>query len=388
MLTRLRSLDQRTSPRLVAAVAVALLALLPAQAWSLAMAEDSPFDALSRSEALTESGPATPAALAVDDGAAASSPANGPSLLSVRAGQEASREEERDPADDAFAERWPAQADARQDVRQPDTTRWALLIGINEQMGSVRDNVGSAQDAQDLAEVLRRNGWRDDHIVVMTDLDATRDNILAGMRWLARKTTADSVAIFHYSGHSKKWYGQDHDGDGEVTDEGLWPTDDGFIVDSELVANLAGVDAGNFWVSIGACNAEGFNDPGLARPGRLLTFSSTEAQKSYEDPSVHNSVWGYYFVDEAMLQGYGDTDGDGEVTIEEAFDFAKPRAATRTEGQKYGRQDAVMVDQVDGAFSLRIPPPPPEPEPEPSEPESNEGGLLCPVVCDRTVIRS
>lgn len=296
-----------------------------------------------------------------------------------------------DPAYDAFAQRWPAQAAATEDLSQPDTTRWALLIGINEHSTSVTDNQGSAQDAQDLREFLLTQGWRDDHIVLINDYDATRDNMMAGMTWLAKKTTKDSVAIFHYSGHSKKWYDQDYDGDGEITDEGLWPSDGKFIVDSEMVRQLSGVQAGKFWISIGACNSEGFNDPGLLREGRLLTFSSAESEKSYEDPSVHNSVYGYYFFEEGLKQGFSDTNGDGKLTVEEMFAWAKPRANTRTEGQKYGNQNAVMYDQVAGDFDFAIPAPPkPEPKPEPSaDPSDDEeeaqgsGGLLCPWLCEQ-----
>lgn len=102
----------------------------------------------------------------------------------------------------------------------------------------------------------------------------------------------------HYSGHSKKWRG-DVDGDGENLDEGLWPYDHGFITDRRLVTLLDGVD-GRLWVNLAACEAEGLADPGLARSGRIITMTSREDEKSYEDPSVGNSVWGWFLIDEAF----------------------------------------------------------------------------------------
>lgn len=278
-------------------------------------------------------------------------------------------------AERRFWERHPAQVAATEDPADPATTRWAVLIGINKHSTSVRDNFGSRQDAEDLYEHLLSLGWRDDHIVLLTDTAATREAMLQAMAWLDEKTTPDSVAVFHYSGHSKKWYGQDHDGDGEITDEGLWPADGQFIPDSEMVDALDGVE-GQLWVNIGACESAGFNDPGLDREGRLLTFSSREDQKSYEDPSVENSVWGYYLVDQALLDGRADANGDGEVTVEEAVLWAAPAAHERTQGQRYGTQDAVMIDRVDGDFSLSIPDPPPA-EQEQDDPGQGGGNNLC-----------
>ena len=301
----------------------------------------------------------------------------------------------------AFAERHAAQLAAVQDPADPATTRWALLVGINEHLGGVSDNIGSRQDAEALRAHLLANGWRDDHILLLTDRAATGSAIRDGLRWLADKTDESSVAVFHYSGHSKKWRGVDRDGDGEVTDEGLWPTDDDFIVDAELVALLDPVRPSAFWISFASCNAAGFADPGLAQPGRVLTFSSGEPQKSYEHPSWGHSVWGWFLIQQGMRAGLADLDGSGRVSVEEAWTWARPHAIDTTRGQRYGSQDAVIVDQLDGELHLGIPgaPPPsrtdrgapepagdpapapqqPAPRPEPEEPDRH-GGYLC-VLC-------
>lgn len=338
-------------------------------------------------------GPSAPAQLVTEQAAAQTAPAPPPPAPAASGA--------------TFADRFPAHAAATQDPADPATTRWALLIGINEHRG-VADNIGSRQDAEDLRTQLLARGWRDDHILLLTDRQATRAGIVEGIAWLADKTDEDSVVVFHYSGHSKKWYGQDVDGDGEVTDEGLWPSDNRFIVDSELVRLLDPVRPHAMWISFATCNAAGFADPGLAGPGRILTFSSSEARKSYEHPSWGNSVWGSLVIDQAFGAGLGDLDGDGRVTVEEAFAWARPRAAETTSQQRYGAQDAVLVDDVDGDFDLRIPgappaprqpapdpepappgpdpaPPPPqrEPQPEPSEPtEEDHGNRIC-LLCGR-----
>lgn len=330
-------------------------------------------------------GPPAPAQLVTEPEAAPTAPAPAPAA----------------PTAGTFAERFPAQAAATQDPGDPASTRWALLIGINEHRGSIADNIGSRQDAEDLHAVLLAHGWRDDHILVLTDRQATRDDIVAGISWLAEKTDEDSVAVFHYSGHSKKW-GHDVDGDGEL-DVGLWPSDDRYIVDSELVALLDPVQSRSLWISFATCNAAAMADPGLARPGRVLTFSSGAPQKSYEHPAWGNSVWGWHLIEQALGAGLGDLDGDGLVTVQEAFAWARPRASETTRQQRYGPQDGVIVDllgedldllvpdaprpprttaaapQPDGSPSPSQPAPAPEqerrPPPEPSE--ENHGNRIC-----------
>jgi Caspase domain len=271
----------------------------------------------------------------------------------------------------SFADRFPAHAAAVQDLSRPATTRWALLIGINEHRGTVADNIGSRQDAEDLRAHLLASGWRDDHILLLTDRDATRDNIVDGIAWLAERTDEHSIGIFHYSGHSKEWFRRDVDGDGEAVDEGLWPSDDRYIPDGELVSLLDPVRPHALWISFATCNAAGMADPGLVQPGRILTFSSGEPQKSYENPAWGNSVWGWFMIEQAFGAGLADTDGDGRTTVGEAFEWSRPRARDTTTGQRYGTQDAVMVDQVPGGFDLLIPGKPAPPRQAPAEPSAS-----------------
>ncbi len=278
-------------------------------------------------------------------------------------------------ARDRFASRFPAHAAATERADQPATSRWAVLVGINAHRGGVRDNIGSRQDAEAMYRHLLDLGWRSDHVLLLTDELATRETIVEAIAWLGRKTTGDSVAVFWYSGHSKKWYDQDHDGDGEVTDEGLWPHDSDFIVDSEFVRLMDAVRPRQLWVNVMACEAAGLFDPGMARDGRLLSYSSTEQEKSYEDPSVGHSVWGWNLAVQGLRNGYADANADGEVTVQEAVRFAAPRAAERTREQRpYGPQQGGMVDRAGGTFSLAIPAPPSSPAPDERGGDTDGGG--------------
>ena len=269
-----------------------------------------------------------------------------------------------------FASRFPAHDAAGQDLADPASTRWAVLIGINEHTG-VRDNYGSRQDAESLYAHLMELGWQADHVLLLTDRLATREAIIESIHWLARKTTEDSVAAFSYAGHAKQWPGQDVDGDGEVTDEGLWPTDSRFVTDRELADLMGAVTAGRMWLNFMGCQAAGLIDAGLVRDGRVVTVSSAEDEKSYEDPSVGHSVWGWNLTVQGLRHGLADANEDGEVTVQEAATFAIPRAARRTQNQRpHGPQNGEMVDHSGGALSLAVPAPPPPPEPQPAAEES------------------
>lgn len=255
-----------------------------------------------------------------------------------------------------FARLFAAQANAVQNPNDPATTRWAVLIGINQHQGPTRTNVGSRQDAEDLHRHLLALGWRSDHMVLLTDLAATRPAIEQAIAWLASKTDGASTAVFHYSGHTKQWKDRNADSDPEIPDEGLWPADNRHMVDREFVDRLAAVKAGRLWVSLSTCEAAGFEDIGLRRPGRLLTFSSREPEKSYEDPSVANSVWGYFLFERGLMGRASDPDRNGDITVQEAFTYAAPPTTQRTVNQKpHGPQHPVMIDDS-GPFSLQIPP--------------------------------
>lgn len=242
----------------------------------------------------------------------------------------------------AFEARYPAQAVAEADGGR-GSDHWALLIGINEHEGAVADNVGSRQDAEHLRALLIRSGWAGDHIVLMTDADATGEMIREGLAWLERKSGDDAKVVFHYSGHSKKWYGAG----GGIEDMALWPTDDDFVRRAELADALAEVRHREFWGNVAACEAAGFHVDGTAGPDRLWTYSSAADEKSYEDPKHGQSVWGMYLLDHGLWRA------EGRVpSVQEAFPEAAEQAAWYTSLQARGSQRPVLEDDLGHPFEL------------------------------------
>jgi len=242
--------------------------------------------------------------------------------------------------------------------------------------------VGSSGDADAMREVLRRAGWADDQVRVITGSAATGANIRAGIQWLASRAGPDTFSVFHYSGHVYQRTG-DIDRDGEDKDEFLVPYDATSIIsDRELGEKLGGVN-GWLWTNISGCEAAGFNEGGkLEGPKRLFTGSSLEHEKSYERPDWRRSVYTGLLAQEGMLNGQGDANGDGFVSIQEAFRYAERGAPVMTAKQRKGVQHPYMAGG-DGTEWFLKPPPPPQapPPPPPGAPGGPQKLCLLPGLC-------
>ena len=256
-----------------------------------------------------------------------------------------------------------AQTTAATPAPAANSERWALIVGVTDYAGRTASTAAGAADAVDFREALLRNGFKADHIVTLTEREATAGSIRNGLQWLVDRSAPNAFSVFHYSGHVKQM-GGDRDRDGEKTDEYLWPYDNQFISDAELASYVRRIQ-GLAWIDIAGCEAAGFDD-GISGPERVFTASSRETEKSYEHPEWNNSVFTGMEIDQAFLQGLGDSDGNGKVSIQEAFAFAAERAPQMTHRQKRGPQHPVGAGGDGSQWYLDGPPPPPPPPPSSS----------------------
>ena len=113
---------------------------------------------------------------------------------------------------------------------------WALLIGIDtypnfecrRQLGGCVNDVRIMKDA-----LVRRFGFQEDRIRVLTNMEATRDAILAAFEELISRVGENESVIVHYSGHgSQKPDGPEKD-EADGYDETLVPCDSGRLPDHE-----------------------------------------------------------------------------------------------------------------------------------------------------------
>ncbi|MBW3591902.1 MAG: caspase family protein [Actinobacteria bacterium] len=226
----------------------------------------------------------------------------------------------------------PVAAPAQAGPSQED--RWALLIGIEQYQGRTQDIVGGVGDVSHMSELLTRNGWRVERIRTLTNEQATASAIRGGLEWIASNCgSPSSRCVVHYTGHTKRISTGEG---GEGLHEYLWPTDNKFISDTEFAGYMRRLN-GHAWINVSACHAAGF-DNGISSPKRLFTGASGEHEKAYEHPGWRTSVWNGLLVRDAILEGRGDANGDGNVSLAEAFSYGAAHAPKLTAGQATGPQ--------------------------------------------------
>jgi hypothetical protein len=144
----------------------------------------------------------------------------------------------------------------------------------------------------------------------------------------SREVEGDEI-VFFFSGHGAN--GRGDDGDREKTDEAIVSHDgdpSGNLIaiwDGQLRDWFTGFDTSRIIFIFDSCLAGGMTD--LQAPGRVINMACSESGLSYEDDSWQNGQFTYFFVDEGMLASkadrYDNVAGGADVTIEEAFDYAK-----------------------------------------------------------------
>ena len=176
---------------------------------------------------------------------------------------------------------------------------WAVVVGIDDYPGSDADLKAAKADARDVDDALAGYGVPPHRRIVLLDQDATADNIKGSLGWLASRASADSTAVFFYSGHVRQITG-DPDGDGEAVDEAIVAADGNHVIDGEVAEILSGLEARSTWLGIAACYGSGFDD--ALASGRVVTAAAAEADLAYENSALGHSYLVEYMVRRAMLQ--------------------------------------------------------------------------------------
>lgn len=242
--------------------------------------------------------------------------------------------------------------------------RVAVLVGANQPGPGRRPLAHAHRDAEQMAEVLAAVGrFRADRIHVLRD-PAPADLLALLQRAGAQLRHPDSLLYFYYSGHADE--------------SALYPAGQPLPFAS-LRAALDGagasvrvglVDAcrGGAWTRTKGLTAEPpFEVPtpvNLGNEGSVLIASSSGAESAHESDALQGSFFTHHFV--AALRGAGDRSGNGEVTLTEAFEYAKERTVRDTarvarepQHPSYavnlrGRQDLVLAQLATSPSSVLL----------------------------------
>lgn len=106
-----------------------------------------------------------------------------------------------------------------------DMNKFAFIVGINHYSTPGMDLSGCVNDANNMREFLMDCcGFTSANIKMITDDNATKKNILAGLRWLVAQGAPGIELVYYHSGHGSQVYDASGD-ESDQLDEILIPHD-------------------------------------------------------------------------------------------------------------------------------------------------------------------
>jgi hypothetical protein len=219
--------------------------------------------------------------------------------------------------------------------------KYAVVIGINDYPGTSSDLHYTVADADEMKYVLTNDyGFLAGNVRELTDAAATKTAIYNAVNNIKAMAKPGDEVVFFFSGHGAK--GKADDGDTNNIDQAVVVWDNGtfgFIWDGELVQWFSGFPTNRIIFAFDSCLAGGMAV--LNAPGRVVCMGST-----INSMSLEGAQWGgghgqftYYFAEQGMqmgLAGKYDYNGDRtlyqpqDVSVEEAFDYAKANCKSQT----------------------------------------------------------
>jgi hypothetical protein len=224
---------------------------------------------------------------------------------------------------------------------------YAILAGISDYPGQGNDLPECANDARKLSEALGRRGLVGDaQQVVLTDAQATRQNLQAAFQRVSQQIRPDDVFVFFYSGHGSQGGAGSRDSreiDGR--DESI-VLHDGDLLDDELARMFDGIRAGVSVAALDSCFSGGFSKDLITRPGRIGLFSSEEDVLSAVASQFQAGGYLSHFM-RTGVQGEADADpADGVLTVGELTHFVYRQFAQHaTDVQLQGAYQQLVVDR-------------------------------------------
>ena len=204
--------------------------------------------------------------------------------------------------------------------------KYAIIVGISDYPGTANDLDYCDDDAEDMYDALILYGYDASNIHVALNMSATYADIKAAVNDTKSQEVAGDEVVFFFSGHGAS--GKADDGDKEKIDEAIVVHDGSnlvYIWDGELKEWFSGFNTTRIIFIFDSCLAGGMTD--LKGTDRIINMACSESGLSYEDDSWGNGQFTYFFVDQGMLANKADKYDNiaevADVTIEEAFDYAK-----------------------------------------------------------------
>lgn len=167
-----------------------------------------------------------------------------------------------------------------QQSSDPATYR-AVLIGI----GSIQGLPYSVRQIKGIQQTLLNGGnWEEEHIKLLTDDAATKENIQQNIAWLAESADENDVSLFYFIGHG---------GGGPNGSDHFISAADSIIYDENLSLYFENI-TGSLIVILDSCNSGGLINE-LWEPGRVIMTACAADESTYQANELKAPVFSYFF---------------------------------------------------------------------------------------------
>jgi uncharacterized caspase-like protein len=192
---------------------------------------------------------------------------------------------------------------------------YAVCVGVSEYAQPSANLKYPRQDAQDVYELLRYHAAAP-NLVLLTDHQATANNVLSQLNALFAQARPQDIVILYFSGHGTSGYFSAHDQ---------------AVSFRSLQAIFKKTQARRKVIFADACYSgtlrtekppdDDNDDTGGAHAGEdvLLFLSSRSNQMSRESSALNNGVFTHFLV--AGLKGGADANRDRVIAAKELFNF-------------------------------------------------------------------
>jgi WD40 repeat protein len=224
---------------------------------------------------------------------------------------------------------------------------YVLAIGVSQYLNPAYSLKFAAKDARDFAAAAATQKgflYRDVIVKVLTDDQATKDNVLDGLDWIRKETTSKDVAMVFFAGHGLNdqngvYYFLPYNTDLEkLLRTGVPFTDIKNTVQSLAGKTLFFIDTCHSGNVLGgrrglADDLNGIiNELSSAESGAVVFAASTGSQYSLEDVKWNNGAFTKALVE--GITGRADYTGKGRITINMLDLYLSERVKELTSGKQ------------------------------------------------------
>ena len=228
---------------------------------------------------------------------------------------------------------------------------WAAIMEINEYPEGWTDIPTDYNDTHRWVDTLTTLGWQESHILIVNEaFDLAQ--VVGAIQFLIDNTDENDIALLYLAAH------------------GMW-LNNTIAQNDTFVDKWEEVPSQNKLLCIDSCIAGRFTELVADDPNPEIAISAVSANEfgwagiEEEGLPIIGNVWNYFFTN-ALLNISADTDSNGDVSVEEAYDFAYPLSRTYYEDYVYPYSSEIeqmnnfvaphpgMDDNYEGELSLRL----------------------------------